>query len=156
MYPNINKKKKNFPRDSRNNRATIFTTFSIIHMLTHGPSSGPRNSLISNSHSNTSHNTSISDAYNSLSYANAIFSPLHCQVSRFTPVKAARCPMTRIIEHALCETVGFVVMVCTYCCARCDTGLYLEVMTFTPWRIRARGRGCRGRLRSSPWFSVIG
>lgn len=88
-------------------------------MLTHGPSSGPRNSLISNSHSNTSHNTSISDAYNSLSYANAIFSPLHCQVSRFTPAKAARCPMTRIIEHAWCETVGsscVVMVVCTYCC----------------------------------------
>lgn len=99
------KKKKNFPHDSRN-RPTILATFSIIHMLTHSPSSGPRNSLISNSHSNTSHNTSISDAYNSLSYANAIFSPLHCQVSRFTPAKAARCPMTRIIKHAWCETVG--------------------------------------------------
>ena len=61
-----------------------------------------RNSHISNSRSNISYNTSISDAYNSHSYANAIFSPSHCRVPRFMPVKAARCPVTHTHIRGVC------------------------------------------------------
>lgn len=85
-----------------------------------------RNSHISNSRSNISYNASISDAYNSHSYANAVFSPGHCRVPRFMPVKAARCPVTHTRIRGVCfepnvPKDSFVTGEGKRCCESCST-----------------------------------